>query len=43
MLTIIEKLTSAARRAGFDEIDLTVLSEVAQNGVQTISSVSARA
>ena len=42
MLTIIEKLDerSLAAPADFNEIALTVLSEVAQNGVQTISSVS---
>ena len=41
MLTIIEKLDerSLAAPKDFDEIALTVLSEVAANGVQTISSV----
>ena len=41
MLTIIEKLDerSTAAPADFDELPLTVLSEVAANGVQTISSV----
>ena len=41
MLTIIEKLDERckAKPKDFDEIALTVLSEVAANGVQTISSV----
>ena len=42
MLTIIEKLDerSLAEPAAFSEVPLTLLSEVAQNGVQTLSSVS---
>eukprot|EP00966_Prymnesium_polylepis_P254984 5891569-Prymnesium_polylepis.1 len=40
-LSIVEKLEerSRAQPQAFDEIELTVLSEMAQNGVQTLSSV----